>query len=161
MTFTFRQPSQIAKLLISFSMKRLLAITGFAALAIATPTLPRAPTPTGQVPSPPTVAQLGFYQNPSCSHTGTYWYFTYWRSQYEALLEQTGGCQNVSEPMGGYATAIQVERQVVENCKVTLYSSKNCDLASEAVVAIPGPMVCVPAEQGRSWNSYSIRECSD
>lgn len=117
MIFTIRQHSQIAKLFISFSMKCLLAITGFAALAIATPTLPRAPTPTGQVPSPPTVAQLGFYQNPSCSHTGTYWYFTYWRSQYEALLEQTGGCQNVSEPMGGYATAIQVQRQVAENCK--------------------------------------------
>ncbi|KAK4646080.1 hypothetical protein QC761_207186 [Podospora bellae-mahoneyi] len=134
MIFTIRQHSQIAKLFISFSMKCLLAITGFAALAIATPALPRAPTPTGQVPSPPT---------------------------YEALLEHTGGCQNVSEPMGGYATAIQVERQVVENCKVTLYSSKDCDLASEAVVAIPGPRVCVPAEQGRSWKSYSIRECSD
>ncbi|KAK0666414.1 hypothetical protein QBC41DRAFT_325800 [Cercophora samala] len=139
-------------------MKLLLSIAGLATLAMASPTSSPPPIPTRPIETGPykVMAQLGFYQNSVCSHTGTYWYFTTRRAAYEDLLEQKGGCQNVHETMG-LATAIRVESQD-SNCSVTLYTNKDCDPASANIVTVP-ELVCTPAEGGRAWKSYTIRGC--
>ncbi|KAK0666413.1 hypothetical protein QBC41DRAFT_325796 [Cercophora samala] len=127
-------------------MKLLLSITGFAAFSIATPTRNSLMT------------VLGFYQSPQCNQTDPYWTATTRYGTYLAILDETDGCQNVPDVWED-VRVIKVERREY-NCKVTAYTSPDCDPASGTGVAIPED-TCDPSEPGQTWKSYAIRGCVD
>ncbi|KAK4173823.1 hypothetical protein QBC36DRAFT_348452 [Triangularia setosa] len=139
-------------------MKLLLSITGLTALSVATPTSLSARTERFEDPYGDLMTILGFYQHRECGNAAPYWYLTTRLGTFEALMKQTGGCQSVKENWGDVAS-IQLLRQD-RNCRVTVYTSTDCNPASETAVTIPKE-VCTSAEPGRTWKSFAIRGCLD
>ncbi|KAK0739423.1 hypothetical protein B0T21DRAFT_409773 [Apiosordaria backusii] len=139
-------------------MKLVLSITSLSTLALATPVSLSTRTDRFEDPFGNLMTILGFYQNEQCGNTAPYWYLTTRLGTFEALMEQTGGCQSVKKEWGD-VTAIQLLRQD-RNCRVTVYTSTDCDPAAGTAVTIPEE-VCIPAEPERTWKSFAIRGCLD